>query len=200
MRITELKEELLKDVKEKSKHILPTRTMFKFGDSERNDWNIFAEIVANGYTPVFEFGTFRGCFIEVLALNSKEPVYTLDIGNSDILDLDRGDYEKYGTYQAGEVFKNKPIEKNIIQLIGNSKEFDFSNYYNKFKFIFLDGGHNYEVCKSDSLNALKMIKSKGVIVWDDANWPDVAKCIQELRVDYDIKDCGRYAYYIKGEN
>lgn len=177
--------------------ILPKITKFKFGDSNRKDWGYFA-IISATHSPVFEFGTFRGAMTELLALNSPKKVYTIDIGNSTIIDKNRNSEECYDEYEAGEVFKNNKAESNIIQLIGDTTEFDFSSYYNKFGFIFIDGGHSDEVCMSDSLNAFKMLKPGGIIIWDDYSWLGVRNTIKKLQEKYNIDIIeGRYAIYIK---
>jgi hypothetical protein len=45
----------------------------------------------------------------------------------------------------------------------------------------IDGTHLYESVKSDTGNALKLLKPGGVIVWDDygQHWPDVIKAVDE---------------------
>ena len=33
--------------------------------------------------------------------------------------------------------------------------------------VIVDGGHSYEVAKSDTQNALRLVRNGGIIVWDD---------------------------------
>ena len=48
--------------------------------------------------------------------------------------------------------------------------------------VFVDGGHSYGVCKSDSEKALSLVRKGGVVVWDDYGtyWPGVKKVLDEL--------------------
>ena len=49
-------------------------------------------------------------------------------------------------------------------------------------FVFIDGGHTYELVKRDTENALSIIAKGGMIVWDDYWWfcPGVVSYLNEL--------------------
>lgn len=137
---------------------------------------------------IFEIGTYRGRTTHNLALNAKH-VHTLDLGSNI-----SGD--GYPDYIVGEIWKNNN-HSNVTQLIGNSLEFDFTPYYNKFDVVFLDGGHSYEVAKNDFLVSLKLLKPEGHLIVDDPNWPGVAKAISELGKQYNIKRIANIFYHKK---
>ena len=48
--------------------------------------------------------------------------------------------------------------------------------------VIVDGGHSYEVAKSDTQNALRLVRNGGVIAWDDYGdfWPGVKRAVDEL--------------------
>ncbi len=129
---------------------------------------------------VFEIGTFRGRTALNFAINSPDDckVYTLDLPEeartedmiAQVSDADRGIINNSRT---GIDYKGKDVEHKITQLFGNSMTFDYSDYHNKMDIVFVDGAHHYEAVKSDTENALKMIKRGGCILWHDfANYGD----------------------------
>src|SRR5690606_28539266 len=60
-------------------------------------------------------------------------------------------------------------EKRVELIVGDSNEYDLSSHFDTYDFIFIDGGHEYREVKADTLNAFKMLKAGGVIIWDDYN-------------------------------
>lgn len=70
------------------------------------------------------------------------------------------------------------IEKKVMM----SYEFDPRPYRGQADFIFIDGDHNYEGVKVDSLNAIQLIKPGGTILWHDyhPSVPGVMGCLHEL--------------------
>jgi predicted O-methyltransferase YrrM len=129
-----------------------------------------------------EFGTFTGRTAYNLALNTSEKIHTVDIGRnvdaqSNVAGLN------YPDYTPGEVFISDPEVSDQIKLIlGDSREIDFSPYYGKMGMVIVDGGHSYEVAKSDTEQALRMLRDGGIIVWDDYSpvWPGVMRAIDEF--------------------
>lgn len=145
-----------------------------FGDTHSNIISFLSFLSIN--KTVFEFGTFRGRTTYNLSKYSKE-VYTFDLGENIT-------NEGYSDYKVGEIYKNYQA-KNITQLIGDSTKFDFTDYYQKFDLIWLDGGHSYEVCKSDFETSLNLIippsKGNSIIAIDDfPTWPGVKKAVEEI--------------------
>jgi Methyltransferase domain len=148
---------------------------------------LFCLLARNGYTPIAEFGTFRGRTTYNLALNSDAEVTTIDIGSELGQLIDVGvNIEKHGypSYKTGEIFLNGPasVRSRIKQITGDSTKLDLSHLYGKMGMVIVDGGHSYEVCKSDSEKALRMVREGGVVIWDDYStyWPGVKQALDEL--------------------
>lgn len=128
---------------------------------------------------IFEIGTFRGRTALNFALNAPAEctIYTLD------LPLDKraarshatnpSDQRIIGKSQTGVDYYGKDVAGKIQQLYGDSRTFDFSEYFGRIDLVLVDGAHDYETALADSANALRMITSDGVIVWHDfANYGD----------------------------
>lgn len=140
---------------------------------------------------IFEFGTFNGNTTLQMAMNSPRSceIYTLDIPpvEAAALNLDEIDQrvaQKTGAFQfqVGHYFKGTKFESKITQLWGDSAAFDFSPYYGQMEVVFIDAAHAYDYVKSDTENALRMLKPGGVILWHnyhDIIDPDVTKCLYE---------------------
>lgn len=60
-------------------------------------------------------------------------------------------------------------EDRVTTIVGDSNNFDLSAHFETCDLIFIDGGHEYQEVKIDTSNAFKMLKSGGVIIWDDYN-------------------------------
>lgn len=68
---------------------------------------------------------------------------------------------------------------NVTHIEANSQTYDFSQLNGKFDVIFIDGDHSYKGVKSDSINALKLLKDEdSVIVWHDCGFG-----MQDLRYE-----------------
>lgn len=139
---------------------------------------------------VFEIGTYTG--FSTLHLKNNAPsdatIYTMDLPKDK-----SGIVLKNDLYEAHPDIKNININENrffnvenkhhnITQLFGDSKTFDFSPYYGKIDFTFIDASHSYAYVKSDTENALKMISPCGIILWHDYDFihPAVFKLINEI--------------------
>ena len=139
---------------------------------------LLCRLAASGYSPVFEFGTFRGNTAYKIAQNLESGVVvTLDIPTDD--SMSNIEQASYGDYTVIEIAKSCP---RIEFLSGNSLTFDFVPHLNRYGLVFVDGGHSYEVCKHDSEAALKIARPNGVVLWDDYGdyWPGVRQALNEL--------------------
>lgn len=105
---------------------------------------------------IFEFGLYGGGSLYHFFLNTDDSVllYSLDYDLTNLADFIR------------KIFNENPRIQIMQQ---NSLQFDPGPYLGLMDFIFIDGGHEYEVVKKDSENAFKMLNKKGIIVWDDYN-------------------------------
>lgn len=138
---------------------------------------------------IFEFGTYDGATTLWLARNAPEAeVFTLD------LPPDRREYWERATLVGGSrgedglgaCFKDAPEASRITQLLGDSRTYDLSAYFGRIDLIVVDAGHSYECAKADTLNALRMITSRGAVVWDDYGWPGVVQAIDEVTERYGL--------------
>ncbi|MDD4973011.1 MAG: class I SAM-dependent methyltransferase [Bacteriovorax sp.] len=136
----------------------------------------------------FEFGSYKGWTVSNLIQNIPlaSQIYTLDI-----LERESGDSK------IDEILERK----NVHRLSGDSLKFDFSPYFGKIDFIFIDACHSESAVRKDTENALKMLSKTGVIVWHDFN-PEhlgVFNFLHELSKElsiYSIKNTA-LAVYIK---
>lgn len=133
---------------------------------------------------IFEIGTFDGRTTLNLANFSPDDalVYTLDLPKSNIDDakfgIEEGDRKYVEKETIGERFKKNPTK--ITQLYGDSAVFDFSPYYGKIDFMFVDGSHSAPYAKSDTEQAFKMVKNGGLILWHDYGvWRGVTKVLND---------------------
>jgi predicted O-methyltransferase YrrM len=140
-------------------------------------------------SAVFEIGTFDGRTTLNLAANTQQEtkIYTLDLPKEKIGDtklrLAGNDPGMIDKNISGSSFLNQPEAKKITQLYGDSASFDFSRFYGQIDFIFIDGSHSYDYVKSDTEQALKLLKNKkGVIIWHDygRRWAGVTRALNEL--------------------
>ena len=128
---------------------------------------------------VFEFGTFRGRTALNFALNSPPEcrVFTLDVPQEERSQvIDRSNYADAHIIrrsQTGIDYAGRDVTPKIEQLYGDSTRFDFRPFHGEVDLVFVDGGHDYEVARSDTRNALAMLRPGGVVIWDEfANYGD----------------------------
>ena len=137
---------------------------------------------------IFEMGTFRGASTLLLAQHAPETaeVFTLDLPPNHAatrFTVDNGDITGV-PFTVGEFYRGTPCERKVRQLFGDSATFDFSPYRANIGLVFVDGNHEYENVKTDSLNAFEMVAPGGAIIWDDyhPSWgAGVMRALHELR-------------------
>ena len=135
---------------------------------------------------IFEIGTFDGRTTLNLAANAPDAtVYTLDLPRSDMnstnLPVENADKTYIDKSASGRRFADSEHGDRIIQLYGDSANFDYSPYLGNIDFIFVDGAHSFEYVTSDSANALRMLTDRGIIAWHDyASWPGATKALNNL--------------------
>ena len=154
---------------------------------------------------VLEIGTFIGATTYNLA-KVADKVSTIDIDNV-ITDKD------YGPYKVAEYIKSFSKSKrptNIEQIIGDSKELDFSSFGETFDLVFIDGEASSEAVSNDFTKSLQILNSQGIIIFDDyllgtgdMNYPAEMKItIDSLDSQYDnnfimIPELGDFVIYQK---
>jgi predicted O-methyltransferase YrrM len=112
----------------------------------------------------FEFGTADGRTTRNLAANLPPSgrVYTLN------LPLERDPTHHQDTPVGSRFLRTEEAER-IIQLWGDSREFDFMPYAGRCQFVFIDADHAEGAVWSDSQAGLELVdRRRGVILWHDA--------------------------------
>ena len=146
---------------------------------------------------VFEIGTLNGYTTFHLALNTPDEaqVYTLDLPKSNNIRTSLpttvvDDLHIQSHFQTERYcFENSEVAAKITCLFGDSATFDFSPFYGKVDFFFIDGAHSYDYARSDTLNALKCCHPGSVIAWHDfgrTGVNGVSKWIRELSREREI--------------
>lgn len=161
----------------------------------------FARGLSEGGT-IFEIGTFDGRTTLNLALNSPAcRVATLDLPPRTItrFAVESGERHYIEKTASGERFlKNSRMfpdaVNRIVQLYGDSAEFDFNPYEGECDLVFVDGSHAYEYALKDSHTAFRLRKNGGVIIWHDYGvWKGVTRALEELE-----ENTGAGLYHIYG--
>lgn len=133
---------------------------------------------------ILEVGTYLGYTTNLFLKNSEANVISIDLPKDNV-DLEStfefskvmkdGDYNddflRVNQANQGEIYlKNISAEENArLKLVkSDSTAISFFDMFGDIQFIFIDGGHAYDIVKSDSINARNAMKS-GVIVWHDYN-------------------------------
>lgn len=132
---------------------------------------------------MLEIGTFQGYTTRLLVKNSNaKTIYSVDLPTMEKSILTVPDAEKVlsnGDYnddylrdiqnKSGEIYLDG-LEAEYLQRIKlikqDSTTIDFSLKFQGVNFVFIDGGHNYDIVRSDTENSLNII-DQGVIIWHD---------------------------------
>lgn len=137
-------------------------------------------LLARGIAPrvVFEIGTYRGRTALTFALNTPDDckIYTLDLPpGSDTGHLGSADAGLVSTARPDAAYFGKAGAEKIEQIYADSTRFDFAPFEKQVDLFFVDGAHHYDAVVSDTRNALRAVRSGGLIVWHDfANYGDFA--------------------------
>jgi predicted O-methyltransferase YrrM len=143
-------------------------------------------------TAVFELGTFDGATTLLLARNLPDAlITTLDLapGHAEAASVE--DELANALDGVGRRFAGLPESARIQQLLGDSREFDFSPWFGTIDLVIVDAGHDYECVAADTATALQLVRPGGVIIWDDytPGWPDVVRAVDEM---------GRKVFHLAG--
>jgi hypothetical protein len=110
-------------------------------------------VAATKSTKILEIGTFRGLTTLNLALNAPQAeVHTVDITDT------------WGSYYYSE----RPEITNIHQHYGDTNTFDLAREIGSgVDFCLIDGGHQYEQVRNDTIKVLPLLTDDCVLLWDD---------------------------------
>lgn len=149
--------------------------------------------MAKDASTMFEFGTCTGRTTYLWARNlppdGRVITLTLAPDQLSVYKHERGDREKDARFARTESqftrfrYSGTDVERRIVQLYGDSKEFDETPYVDACDVVFVDGSHAYSYVVSDSQKALRMVKRGGVILWHDyrgPRTPGVFRALNEL--------------------
>jgi predicted O-methyltransferase YrrM len=164
-----------------------------------NYWNIsplelyLLSCVAISCDPkrIFEIGTYDGATsLQLAKCCPNSQIFTIDFPP-----------QPDSHFKVGSRYMCTPYESQIVQLYGDSTKFDYSPYSKQMDLIFVDGGHDLEVVRIDSINALEMVSTGGIIVWDDyLNYRGVKRVVEELAKKYPIKHLSRTKFALLKTN
>lgn len=139
---------------------------------------------------LFEIGTFDGRTTLNIAANvpHSSSIYTLDLPKELVdrtaLAIDPKDPQYIKKGESGSRISGKEIESKVVQLFGDSANFDFGPYENDVDFVFVDGAHSYEYVLNDSTIAMRLLREgNGIILWHDyatPHWHGVTVALNEL--------------------
>jgi len=123
---------------------------------------------------VFEFGTHRGFTTYNLTLNVPPDCRVITLDRNPII-------EPPAVMAAGL--------QGIQIVTADSLTYDFSRLAGTVDLIFVDGGHDFDSVRSDSENALRMVRPGGVVLWHDYSpmLPDVHRYLDELASSVELK-------------
>lgn len=120
--------------------------------------------------PVFEIGTAAGSSTVLLAKNTEQTVYTLDLPDNKeqktSLCRMRTDDKVISGRIRGSFIRDFRMD-NIVELQGDSASYDFSSYSNRIGLFFIDGAHSFQYVCSDTYIASHCCTDDGILVWHD---------------------------------
>jgi predicted O-methyltransferase YrrM len=146
-------------------------------------------VAARAPNVIFELGTFDGRTTINLAANAPDEaiIYTIDLPQSRLdqaqFELDPEDHKYISKEKSGVRFIDTAEATKIIQLIGDTANFDFSKWYGRVDFVFVDASHSAPYVRNDTEVACKLVGGRpGLIVWHDYNgWPGVTEVLEEYQ-------------------
>ena len=137
--------------------------------------------MAKDARTMFEFGTCSGRTSYLWARNQPGGgrVITLTLAPDQVSEYrhEQGDSERDAAFARAESqftrfrYSGTDVERKIVQLFGDSKEFDETPYVDACDVVFVDGSHAYSYVVSDSKKALRMVRPGGVVFWHDYTGP-----------------------------
>lgn len=135
-----------------------------------------------------EIGTFDGNTALNICNNlpDRSKLYTIDLPYDDAIESGPLDYDGI-LIDSEDRRKKKHLEfHNVEQIYADSTKFDFSLI--RFHGAFIDGGHEYNIVKSDSEKVIENIQRPGFVLWHDYDVVnDVGVLIRQLRKDFRIE-------------
>ena len=163
------------------------------GTSDAEAWIL--AVLARDARVMFEFGTCTGKTAYLWARNQPEggtvTTLTLPPELADQVRGAAGDDPVALTYARQEsrfsrfLYSGTEAEGRIVQLLGDSKEFDERPFVAQCDVVFVDGSHAFSYVASDSAKALAMVRPGGLVLWHDYSpeCPGVFRALNQLARD-----------------
>jgi len=160
------------------------------GTSDAEAWIL--AVVAKDARVMFEFGTCTGKTAYLWARNQPAggtvTTLTLPPDQADQVEGAAGDDPVAVAYAREEsrfsrfLYSGTAAEARIVQLLGDSKQFDERPFAGQCDVVFVDGSHAYSYVVSDSAKALTMVRPGGLVLWHDYSpeCPGVFRALNEL--------------------
>lgn len=160
------------------------------GTSDTEAWIL--AVLAKDARTLFEFGTCTGKTTYLWARNQppEGTVTTLTLDPERINEYRSvpGDDRTAEAYAKEESrftrfrYSGTEVESRVVQLYGDSKQFDELPYSGTCDVVFVDGSHAYSYVVSDSEKALRMVRPGGLVLWHDYSpeCPGVFRALNEL--------------------
>ena len=176
--------------------LVPNRLTYCGSPTALEKFLIFSLMKYSQPAKIFEFGTFMGTTTRMFVDNTsgKTEVFTIDIGSNELLNNDRSP----NTYDAALIDRVEKlgfpeITKNdrVKQIIADSVMYNFESLAD-FDFVWIDGGHDLHVVKSDTDNALRILSTsnpRACIAWHDfgnSQHPELTGYIKDLAQNYAV--------------
>lgn len=140
-------------------------------------------------TTLFEFGTFRGQGTINMAMNAAPGavIHTLDAPPEKRAILEEWD-STIDVTLIGQHFRSSPYERQITQVLEDSRTFDPAPYAGSMELVFIDAGHDYDCVANDSRKAFEMLASDGMVIWHDYSpvKPGVRSYLEELALKREV--------------
>jgi len=177
---------------------LPERAIYLVETQKRNgnvrlsELGLLAQAAAacTAGSEIIEIGTFDGRTTMNLSTNAPRgsPVFTLDLppDRPTQFTLAPGERMFVDKTLPGERFRNSRPPwsgntANIVQLLGDSATFDWSQHFGKAGLVFVDGSHAKDYVRKDSETALRLVTKGGIVIWHDYGvWEGVTQALEEL--------------------
>jgi hypothetical protein len=160
------------------------------GTSDAEAWIL--AVLAKDARVMFEFGTCTGKTAYLWARNQPTggSVTTLTLP-PERADQERGAagddpvamaYAREESRFSRFLYSGTAAEERIVQLWGDSKEFNERGFAGQCDVVFVDGSHAYSYVVSDSAKALAMVRPGGLVLWHDYSpeCPGVFQALNEL--------------------
>ncbi|HEU5219741.1 MAG TPA: class I SAM-dependent methyltransferase [Gemmatimonadales bacterium] len=160
------------------------------GTSDTEAWIL--AVVAKDALRLFEFGTCTGKTAYLWARNQPAggTVTTLTLAPDQVQTYsaapgDDRTAEAYAKAESGFtrfLYSGTEAEQHVVQLYGDSKEFDDAPYAASCDVVFVDGSHAHSYVVSDTAKALRMVRPGGLVLWHDYSpeCPGVFRALNQL--------------------